>query len=92
MNQTIEEKNKKLVLKAFATLFNKRDYAAAGRYWSPNSVLGGIWVSQHLGIWYQLTLGRDILPVAFVFGNRMASSPQQSLDAQRKARLTQPIL
>jgi hypothetical protein len=39
MNQTIEEKNKTLVLKAFDTLFNKRDYAAAGRYWSPNSVL-----------------------------------------------------
>jgi hypothetical protein len=28
MNQTIEEKNKALVLKAFDTLFNKRDYAA----------------------------------------------------------------
>jgi predicted SnoaL-like aldol condensation-catalyzing enzyme len=36
MNQTIEEKNKELVLKAFDTLFNKRDYAAAERYWSPN--------------------------------------------------------
>jgi hypothetical protein len=35
MNQTIEEKNKELVLKAFDTLFNKRDYAAAERYWSP---------------------------------------------------------
>jgi predicted SnoaL-like aldol condensation-catalyzing enzyme len=38
MNQTIEEKNKTLVLKAFDTLFNKRDYAAAGRYWSPNYI------------------------------------------------------
>ena len=36
MNQTIEEKNKALVLKAFDTLFNKRDYAAAERYWSPH--------------------------------------------------------
>jgi predicted SnoaL-like aldol condensation-catalyzing enzyme len=36
MNQTIEEKNKELVLKAFDTLFNKRDYAAAERYWSSN--------------------------------------------------------
>jgi predicted SnoaL-like aldol condensation-catalyzing enzyme len=34
MNQTIEEKNKSLVLEAFDTLFNKRDYAAAERYWS----------------------------------------------------------
>jgi predicted SnoaL-like aldol condensation-catalyzing enzyme len=38
MNQTIEEKNKELVLQAFDTLFNKRDYAAAERYWSPNYV------------------------------------------------------
>ena len=38
MNQTIEEKNKELVLKAFDTLFNKRDYLAAERYWSPNYI------------------------------------------------------
>jgi predicted SnoaL-like aldol condensation-catalyzing enzyme len=38
MNQTIEEKNKALVLKAFDTLFNKRDYATAERYWSPNYI------------------------------------------------------
>ena len=38
MNQTIEEKNKELVLKAFDTLFNKRDYAAAECYWSPNYI------------------------------------------------------
>ena len=29
MSQTKEEKNKELVLDAFDTLFNKRDYAAA---------------------------------------------------------------
>ena len=28
------EKNKELVLEAFDTLFNQRDYAAAERYWS----------------------------------------------------------
>jgi predicted SnoaL-like aldol condensation-catalyzing enzyme len=38
MNQTIEEKNKALVLKAFDTLFNKRDYAAAEHYWLPNYI------------------------------------------------------
>ena len=38
MNQSIEEKNKSLVLDAFETLFNKRDYAAAERYWSPNYI------------------------------------------------------
>jgi predicted SnoaL-like aldol condensation-catalyzing enzyme len=36
MSSMIQEKNKALVLKAFDTLFNKRDYAAALRFWSPN--------------------------------------------------------
>jgi predicted SnoaL-like aldol condensation-catalyzing enzyme len=38
MSQTTESKNKALVLEAFDTLFNKRDYVTAERYWSPNYV------------------------------------------------------
>src|SRR6266542_2662515 len=38
MSQTIESKNKALVLEAFDTLFNKRDYVAAERYWSPDYI------------------------------------------------------
>jgi predicted SnoaL-like aldol condensation-catalyzing enzyme len=38
MTQTIEEKNKALVLEAFETLFNKRDVAGAERFWSPNYI------------------------------------------------------
>src|ERR1700738_1456378 len=38
MNPTKQEKNKALVLEAFDTLFNKRDYAAAETYWSPNYI------------------------------------------------------
>jgi len=38
MNQTMEEKNKALVLEAFDTLFNRRDYVAAERYWSPDYI------------------------------------------------------
>ena len=38
MSQSTESKNKALVLEAFDTLFNKRDYAAAERFWSPNYV------------------------------------------------------
>ena len=38
MNDTIQEKNKALVLEAFDTLFNKRDYAAAEKYWSPDYI------------------------------------------------------
>jgi predicted SnoaL-like aldol condensation-catalyzing enzyme len=37
-SNAIEEKNKALVLKAFDTLFNQRDYVAAERYWSPNYI------------------------------------------------------
>jgi len=38
MSQTKQEKNKALVLEAFDTLFNKRDYATAERYWSPRYI------------------------------------------------------
>jgi predicted SnoaL-like aldol condensation-catalyzing enzyme len=38
MSNAIEEKNKALVLNAFDTLFNKRDYLAAERYWSPKYI------------------------------------------------------
>jgi predicted SnoaL-like aldol condensation-catalyzing enzyme len=38
MAESMEARNKALVLKAFETLFNKRDYAAAERLWSPNYI------------------------------------------------------
>jgi predicted SnoaL-like aldol condensation-catalyzing enzyme len=38
MSSSKEEKNKALVLEAFDTLFNKRDYTAAERFWSPNYI------------------------------------------------------
>lgn len=38
MNQSQATQNRALVLKAFDTLFNKRDYAAAERFWSPGYV------------------------------------------------------
>jgi predicted SnoaL-like aldol condensation-catalyzing enzyme len=38
MERTIQEKNKDLVLKAFDTLFNKRDYATAETFWSPKYI------------------------------------------------------
>ena len=33
-----EERNRAFVLKAFDTLFNKRDYVAAQRFWSPDYI------------------------------------------------------
>jgi predicted SnoaL-like aldol condensation-catalyzing enzyme len=38
MNRTGESKNKALVLEAFDTLFNKRDYAGAEKFWSPHYI------------------------------------------------------
>ena len=38
MSETVEEKNKTLVLDAFDTLFNKRDYAGAEKFWSPDYI------------------------------------------------------
>jgi predicted SnoaL-like aldol condensation-catalyzing enzyme len=38
MNEALAEKNKAIVLEAFDTLFNKRDYAAAERYWSADYI------------------------------------------------------
>jgi len=38
VSQTIQERNKALVLEAFDILFNKRDYVAAERYWSPKYI------------------------------------------------------
>jgi hypothetical protein len=51
LGQTIESKNKALVLEAFDTLFNKRDYEAAKRYWSPDYI-------QHSA---HIPPGRDLL-------------------------------
>src|SRR5260370_14371189 len=38
MSNSSPEWNKAIVLEAFDTLFNKRDYAAAERFWSPNYI------------------------------------------------------
>jgi predicted SnoaL-like aldol condensation-catalyzing enzyme len=38
MSNALADQNKALVLAAFDTLFNKRDYDAAARYWSPDYV------------------------------------------------------
>jgi predicted SnoaL-like aldol condensation-catalyzing enzyme len=38
MSESTAAKNKAIALEAFETLFNKRDYAAAERYWSPDYI------------------------------------------------------
>ena len=43
MSQTIREKNKALVLEAFDTLFNRRDYIALARRWTSGGKPTGWW-------------------------------------------------
>ena len=38
MEKTLQEKNKAIVIEAFETLFNKRDFAGAERLWSPDYI------------------------------------------------------
>jgi predicted SnoaL-like aldol condensation-catalyzing enzyme len=38
MSNSSPERNKAIVLEAFETLFNKRDYVAAERFWSTNYI------------------------------------------------------
>ena len=38
MSESTAAKNKAIVLEAFDSLFNKRDYAAAEKFWSPNYI------------------------------------------------------
>ena len=38
MPKTTPEQNKAIVLEAYDTIFNKRDYAAAARFWSPKYI------------------------------------------------------
>ena len=38
MSQTLQEKNKALLVEGFDLLFNQRNFAAAEKYWSPNYI------------------------------------------------------
>ena len=38
MSESTAAKNKAIVLEAFDTLFNKRDYTTAEKFWSPNYI------------------------------------------------------
>jgi len=46
MNTNQNGKNKAIVLKAFDTLFNRRDYAAAENFWSPEYVQHSAYIAQ----------------------------------------------
>src|ERR1700740_3414458 len=46
MAQSTQERNKTLVLQAFDLLFNKRDYAAAEKFWSPHYIQHSAHIAQ----------------------------------------------
>ena len=51
------ESNNALVLEAFDTLFNKRDNAAAERFWSPNNI-------QHNSAQRHIAPGRGVCSIS----------------------------
>ena len=71
MSSPTEERNVQIVLHAFDALFNKRDYAQAERFWSPNYI-------QHSA---HIPPGRDglfdlvkSLPVTLRYENHIAAA------------------
>jgi predicted SnoaL-like aldol condensation-catalyzing enzyme len=54
MSQTVQERNKALVLKAFDTLFNKRDYDSAERFWSPDYIQHSAHLAPGRDGWFRL--------------------------------------
>src|SRR6266481_1520381 len=72
--KTTAVQNKALVLEAFDTLFNKRDYKAAERYWSSNYI-------QHSA---HIAPGRDGL---FSLLNAKDQSPNPMLNGNMGCRL-----
>jgi|GEM_PF-2949668 len=64
MSKTTPERNKTLVLEAFDTLFNKRDYAAAERYWSDRYIQHSAHISPgRIGL-FNAGLGDGVAPLA----------------------------
>jgi predicted SnoaL-like aldol condensation-catalyzing enzyme len=57
MSRTIQERNKALVLEAFDTLFNKRDYEAAERFWSRSYIQHSAHIAPGSGGLFDLVKG-----------------------------------
>jgi predicted SnoaL-like aldol condensation-catalyzing enzyme len=57
MSRTMQERNKALVLEAFDTLFNKRDYEAAERFWSRSYIQHSAHIAPGRGGLFDLVKG-----------------------------------
>ena len=60
MATTLQEQNKALVLEAFDTLFNKRDYVAAKRFGSPNYIPHSAHIEPRAGEIFNLIKGSSV--------------------------------
>jgi len=90
MPKTTPEQNKAIVLEAFRTLFNKRDYAAAERFWSPKYIQHSahidcsIWSAQRQ---IHCTMKISALLQKGITSSRTAVSPEtedRGLDRRRR--------
>jgi len=61
--------NKAIVLKAFDTLFNRRDYAAAETFWSPTYIQHSAYIAKGRKGLFELTKG---LPATARYENALA--------------------
>jgi predicted SnoaL-like aldol condensation-catalyzing enzyme len=69
MDSTQSSTNKAIVLKAFDTLFNRRDYAAAETFWSPTYVQHSAYITKGRKGLFELTKG---LPATARYENALA--------------------
>ncbi len=69
MNRSSAAKNKAIVIEAFETLFNKRDYATAERFWSPDYIQHSAHVGPGRDGLFNLTRA---LPVTLRYENELA--------------------
>ena len=69
MDSTQSSNNKAIVLKAFDTLFNRRDYATAETFWSPEYVQHSAYIAQGRKGLFDLTKG---LPASARYENALA--------------------
>ena len=69
MDSTQSSKNKAIVLMAFDTLFNRRDYATAETFWSPEYVQHSAYIAQGRKGLFDLTKG---LPASARYENALA--------------------
>jgi predicted SnoaL-like aldol condensation-catalyzing enzyme len=69
MDSTQSSKNKAIVLRAFDTLFNQRDYATAETFWSPEYVQHSAYIAQGRRGLFDLAKG---LPASARYENALA--------------------